>query len=280
MTIQELLTMKGIDLTRTKLVRHNLSNEDVRQNLERGYIEIYQSIQKPSRFKDCDYVVGFIGEQGTEATFMGCYRITEAVPLLREQLPSDYFFEGGIHEDCVFFKTEKTDILDEFVNRLVVEWGKAALSWCQNGTTEKQILYVRVDTTGLRFVSYDKVILTYSELAAIVNNRKEHKEWEERLSAVAGIYLITDTLTGKHYVGSASGEDGGIWGRWSGYARTKHGGNVQLRKLMEIDENHCRHFQYSILDVFPIKRDKHEILAQEQLYKRKLGSTTFGMNDN
>ena len=92
----------------------------------------------------------------------------------------------------------------------------------------------------------------------IVDHDKEHVEWANRLSSVAGIYLITDTKTGKHYVGSASGEVGGIWGRWSQYAKTKHGGNVQLKKLIEQDPDYCRNFQYSILEVFPIKRDKVE----------------------
>jgi len=97
---------------------------------------------------------------------------------------------------------------------------------------------------------------------------------------VAGVYLITDTNTGKHYVGSASGEQGGIWGRWSEYARTKHGGNKRLRALITADDDYCRHFQFSILEVFPIKRDRHEVLEYEQLYKRKLRTIEFGWNDN
>ncbi len=61
---------------------------------------------------------------------------------------------------------------------------------------------------------------------------------------------------------------------------TKHGGNTQLQKLMAADENHCRHFQYSILDVFPIKHDKGDVLEYESLYKKKLCSIKFGLNDN
>ena len=91
---------------------------------------------------------------------------------------------------------------------------------------------------------------------------------------------ITDTKTGKHYVGSASGLEGGIWGRWSEYARTKHGGNKRLVELIAADPDYCYNFQYSILEVFPIKRDRQEILEYEQLYKRKLYSIPFGLNDN
>jgi hypothetical protein len=50
------------------------------------------------------------------------------------------------------------------------------------------------------------------------------------LASVAGVYLISDTLTGKLYVGSATGE-GGIWGRWCQYV-DGHGHNIQLKRLV------------------------------------------------
>ena len=62
--------------------------------------------------------------------------------------------------------------------------------------------------------------------------------------------------------------------------RTKHGGNKRLKELIAADPDYCNNFQYSILEVFPIKRDKHEVLEYEQLYKKKLCSIQFGLNDN
>lgn len=44
MTLQELLTATGIDLERTKLIRHNLSSDEVSAYYEKGYIELYQRI--------------------------------------------------------------------------------------------------------------------------------------------------------------------------------------------------------------------------------------------
>lgn len=52
------------------------------------------------------------------------------------------------------------------------------------------------------------------------------------------------------------------------------------RSLSPADADYCKNFQYSILEVFPIKRDKHEVLEYEQLYKKKLWSIQFGLNDN
>lgn len=171
-------------------------------------------------------------------------------------------------------------MFEELKDRLVIEWGKGTINWCQNGTTEKEVLYILPHVFAIEFISYDKLVISYQTLKDIVNNSKYHKEWERKLSAVAGIYLITDTSTGKLYVGSASGENGGIWGRWSEYAKTKHGGNKKLIELINVDSEYCNNFQFSILEVFPIKRDKHEILVYEQLYKKKLGTIKFGLNDN
>jgi hypothetical protein len=47
-----------------------------------------------------------------------------------------------------------------------------------------------------------------------------------------GSLFESDITTGKRYVDSAYGGDG-IWSRWCTYAATKHGGNVELRKLVE-----------------------------------------------
>lgn len=280
MKLQELLTNKGIDLERTKMIRHNMTNEEIATYYSKGQIETYQTIQRPSRFKNCDTVISFLGTEGTNGIFLGCYKVNGFTPYDTDKLPIGFSINLDADTDCVIFNLEKTDILAEFQNRLVIDWGKGTINWCQNGTTEKEILEIRPVVSEIEFISYDRVLLSYETLRKIVYNKAAYKEWEDKLSAVAGVYLITDTKTGKHYVGSASGMDGGIWGRWSEYARTKHGSNKRLVELITTDPDYCYNFQYSILEVFPIKRDKHEVLEYEQLYKKKLQSIRFGLNDN
>lgn len=281
MTLQELLVAKGIDLDRTKLIRHNLSNGEIRTYYEKKYIELYQRIQRPSRFKNCDYVISFIGEEGTLGTFLGCYKVNGYMPVQPEIFPNDFPpMNLPANTDCVNFNLEKTDVLADLQNRLVIDWGKGTINWCQNGTTIKEVVEIRRETSAIAFDDYDHVILSWEKLREIVYNKAVYKKWEDKLSAVAGVYLITDTRTGKHYVGSASGMDGGIWGRWSEYAKTKHGGNKQLVALIANDPDYCRNFQYSILEVLPLKQDKHDVLAREQLFKQKLQSIQFGLNDN
>lgn len=277
MTLQDLLGAKGVDLERTKLIRHNLSNDEISTYYSKGYIELYQRIQRPSRFRNCDYVISFIGEEGTLGTLLGCYKVNGYVEYDLALIPAD--ISMGVESD-VIYNLEKTDILGDLQNRLVIDWGKGAINWCQNGTTTKEVIEIRRTMSEIEFVDYDNIVLSWENLRKIVYNKASYKKWEDKLSAVAGVYLITDTNTGKHYVGSASGMEGGIWGRWSEYAKTKHGGNKQLVALIANDPDYCYHFQYSILEVLPLKQDKHDVLAREQLFKRKLQSIKFGLNDN
>lgn len=286
MLFQELLINKGVDLSRTKLVRHNITHDIVSHNYSLGYLDFYQRVQTKTRFKDCDFVLSFLGTEGTNGKYLGCYEVTGHVPFEENQLPSNYYtgnrdeYIAKRTDNYVIWNLKKTDVLADLIDRLVIGWGKGAINWCQNGTTEKEILYILPKISEIVFTSYDKVVLGYRSLKHIISNPREHKDWQQRLSAVAGIYLITDTKTGRHYVGSASGEQGGVWGRWGDYARTKHGGNKRLVELITADENYCDNFQFSILEVFPIKRDKYEILEFEALYKRKLKSIQFGLNNN
>ena len=79
---------------------------------------------------------------------------------------------------------------------------------------------------GGDFSGFEDIDLSFEELETIVRNGRA--DWMAPLSNVKGIYLISDTVTGKRYVGSAYG-DQGIWSRWSAYVATGHGGNAELR---------------------------------------------------
>lgn len=281
MNLQELLTARGIDLKRTKLVRHNLSSDEISKNYEYNRLEDYQKIQRLSRFQDCDTVISFLGEKGTNGVFLGCYSVNGYTPFKESDISGKVFLSDlDSAEDCVVFDLRKMGVLSELENRLVIDWGKGTINWCQNGTTEKEILEIRPYQSKIPFPGYEDVILSYEELREIVCNSSAYKEWENKLSAVAGVYLITDLKTGQHYVGSASGVDGGIWARWSGYARTKHGGNKKLVELIVCDPDYCRNFQFSILEVLPLRWDRHEVLHREKQVKRKLDSMNHGLNEN
>lgn len=126
------------------------------------------------------------------------------------------------------------------------------------------------------FPGFKAVNITKEELELIF--RQSLESWRTALSNVAGVYLISDTLSGRLYVGSASGQ-GGIWQRWSGYAADGHGGNVELRRLLaEEGVERARKFRYSILEITDLHASQKDVLERESHWKDILMSREYGMN--
>ena len=128
------------------------------------------------------------------------------------------------------------------------------------------------------FLGFDQVNIDYKTLKYIVADNL--LSWKSALSNVKGIYLIVDTLTGKQYVGSAYGDEC-IWQRWSNYAKDGHGGNVELKELLQVHgEEYKHHFKYSILEVCNMNLGNEYVLARETYWKEVLMTRTFGLNKN
>lgn len=95
-----------------------------------------------------------------------------------------------------------------------------------------------------------------------------------------GIYVIADIETGKLYVGSATGTDC-IWGRWTEYVNSGHGGNNQLKKLFkEKGKEYAVNFTFSILEVFDPDVVDSFIIERESHWKNILLTRQYGYNDN
>ena len=130
----------------------------------------------------------------------------------------------------------------------------------------------------IKFPGYAKTMLTKQHLDIIV--KQQNASWKSALSSVSGVYVITDRMTGKLYIGSATGE-GGIWGRWSEYARTGHGGNRDLRELLrQKGRDHAGNFQYGILETADSRATESDILDRESHWKNLLLSRPHGLNAN
>ena len=80
---------------------------------------------------------------------------------------------------------------------------------------------------GEKFEGYDRVHLPYARLKDVFSGRIL-PTYYEALKKVTGVYCLTDTCTGKFYIGSATGTEG-VAQRWGNYLSSKHGGNVKLR---------------------------------------------------
>ncbi|MCE4956666.1 GIY-YIG nuclease family protein [Macrococcoides caseolyticum] len=133
---------------------------------------------------------------------------------------------------------------------------------------------------GDDFPGYDKVKLSYQQLATIIHRGK--RDWIAALENQKAVYLITDKSNGRLYVGSATSMSKMLLTRWSNYVANGHGGNKELVALVEekgfdyVKEN----FQYTILENYNGKVDDKLVLQRESYWKEALQSRQFGYNSN
>lgn len=134
--------------------------------------------------------------------------------------------------------------------------------------------------TGRTFPGFENIEISFEELESLT--RIGRPDWRAALSSIKGVYLISDTKTGKYYVGSAYG-DQGIWSRWCSYAQTGHGGNVELRTLSaDPSLDYCRQaFRFALLEARPTQTPDAVILSREAFWKRVLSTRgDLGLNRN
>lgn len=270
----------GLDPAKVKLIRHSLGDKDFSKCYysEPQMVWEYTRIQKPGFSKGYDYWCVFVSGEGTTARLFACYKVNGAVSATPDLEPVGFPLEGRFEGKYDYFDLEPVDNLKEYEHRLVIEWGRAALSWHQKGTTEKDIL--AIDSPVKKpFIGYDKVVLTYAELKEVVENRDVYELWQAALSAVNAVYLIVDTKSGQQYVGSAYGKDG-LLGRWRIYVDSLHGHNKLMKEVICAHPTDINFFQFPILQILPKTLTDDEVIHTESLWKEKLQSIRFGMNDN
>lgn len=177
------------------------------------------------------------------------------------------------------FDLRETDLLNSYRQRLTFGWSNPR-RWCTyGGTAAKSEILALADPIAPPFPGFDTLVLTQAELRTVINDPL-YEHWRTALESVQGIYLITDSSNGKHYVGQTAGGQR-ILGRWSQYAHNGHGGNKELVSLFRRDPDHAEHFVYSLLRVFGPSVDPDVVHAAESHYKSALMSRQpFGLNHN
>ena len=272
-TIQELLFNRNLDKSaKIKLVRHKDGNYDLydKYRHEPEWFLAYQGSQARPVFRNVDYIVSFLGEEGTLARFIGVYKI------LSEQENSEYAPNSPTNEKYIY-KMQKVEGFEGLEERVIIRWTNP-ISWHQWIVKDMEVVEIQRGLSDKSFTDYFSFVLDFSDLKEIIT--EEYKDWKQMLSATKGVYLISDGNTGKQYVGSAYGVDG-IWGRWSEYVCTNgHGNNKTLKELISADKNYANKFQFSILMLLPSTVTSKEAIAKENLFKKKLGTNSFGLNNN
>lgn len=265
---------------RAKLVRHKDSRFNVEGLRDSGWLETYQKYQSKPIFDGCDYLVVFIGEESFASRFIGVYSVGPRKSAAETHLPSDCPFTDWTVPENVYYTLTKCSGFEDLEDRVVIDWGKAALAWHQWFTSDREVIEVRQTGRALPpFRDYLRVHLTHNELITLMKHSNAHKDWIVGLSGVGGIYLIVNSLTGEQYVGSATGI-GGIWQRWCEYAKNGHGNNLRLRDLCEKGQGCPAAFKFSILETFSRSLSLDEARKMESFFKIKLGTRAFGLNAN
>ena len=261
---------------RLRLVRHADDRWDLDAIVRSGHFDAYQSNQGRDIFPKTDHIVSFMGEAGTRSRFMGVYRL-EGVSTTARSWPKGYPYPE-MKPGKFWYELKRLREFDELADRLIIDWGSGTRSWVQ-WLKRKEVIEILPKGHVRDFPGFDDVVLGFDDLRRVIENRDANRTWHTMLGSVAGVYLITDTVDGSLYVGSAYGQEG-ILGRWTSYVKSKHGGNVKLKELLSRHPERHRSFQYSILRTLPRSMTKHEVVAVETTYKKKLGSRAFGLSGN
>ena len=274
--LSDVLRRADLEAGRTLLVRHPISNPGFKKCYDADFLLEYTQMQKRGFSIGYDHIIVFVGSVSTSARLMACYKVISERPLETADIPEEFPDPPKSLEGLVYLDLVRTDVLAEYENKLVIDWGKVRkFNLC--ATHEKPILSLQANST-ITYPGYVDLVLSHAELVKIINDPVLYSQWHTSLSDVCAVYLITDTKTGKHYVGSATGDDG-LLGRWRCYALTQHGGNKGMRDVLVASEEEAQYFQYSILQIFSKATKQDTILQAEELFKRKLMSyEPFGMN--
>lgn len=270
LTFDVYLRESGLNLKKIRLVRHQDTRKSAsctpyelwRQDTQK--FELYQRIQQRDVFDGLDAIASFAVTPFNECLFIGLYAVegkTVAPSGLIDPISAEDV--GGRNMYSLVRRAE----LSEYIGRLIIKWGSGFRAWIQLAEgSEKEVIEIRRSDYDPPFPGFMQFKSSFSALPNLP------QRWQETLSAVAGVYLLTHT-DGRYYVGSAQGEQG-FWGRWSNYVATGHGGNVKMKELPECD------YQVAILEVCSTSASEEEILESEKLWKLKLSTRQFGLNAN
>jgi hypothetical protein len=239
--------------------------EDPLEVYYRGGFDLWQSWQNKPNFERA-LVVSLISlPEATRWLFVGVYASKGKRVL-----------QNGKYQ----YDLEPLPAYAEFAGRLFVTFSRTRASYLlgENCAPRMTVHAVTAEPVKLHeFSGFKTVDISFEDLDYLV--RSGTTSWRAALGSVAGVYLITDTLTGKLYVGSATGE-GGIWGRWCQYA-DGHGHNEELKRLVGAEGiERAKHFRFSVLEIADTHASSNEVLERESHWKRVLLTRIHGWNAN
>src|SRR5262245_17603490 len=127
----ELLELRGFDRGwRAKLVRHRDPRYDVQELARKGWLDAYQAFQSRPIFDGLGHIVSFVGLEGSRARLAGIYRVGRRRPSARAPIPHGCPYQEWRRAGH-FYELAREPSYADLENRVVIDWGLAALAWHQ-----------------------------------------------------------------------------------------------------------------------------------------------------
>lgn len=273
MNLFNIIKAIGINLEPTEcklhMAVHNKIEDPMDVYLDDNFKE-WQEIQTKKNFER-KYIIALVQfpENKKKWLFAGLY---ESISVTKRQ---------NDHPGNYQYKTKLIESLDSIDGRLVINFDKKSRASYLNAERWEESLEIAYLMTKKHtiqsFPGSKNVLISKRKLDFIISQSID--SWRGALVDRKGIYLITDTKTGKLYVGKADGKEG-LWQRWSSYSKTGHGDNKELKKILKKHgKSYSQNFQFSILETLGDKSDE-SINSREEHWKQVLKSRDFGYNDN
>lgn len=285
--LNELLQKVDLDPKKVMVMRHRPSEPDLRRALpwlaaeEPDVYNAYQRCHPPrveAALARATDLVSLIGHDSGKALFVGIYRVDSWREMLGKEwrhLPANKrligFGDGGPRQDrrIQLFNLVCTDHLASWKGRLVVNWPPPERSWWRwAGRNRILVDSIHEESVLVRGMPHwTELVLNWTQLQALP------RSWQARMSQWRGIYIIVDRASGKSYVGSAYGDEN-ILARWRTYAKTGHGGNVDLKGCDPT------HFRFAVLERVSPDMPAADVIRLESTWKDRLATREVGLNRN
>lgn len=264
--LNDILNIADVEMMNTK-IRFNKGHDDFdpvasfKSNKERLFEGHFWNAKQKS-FRVGQTVIGFIALSDDKWLLFDISRITKDLNV----------YNGSGYE----YQTVKE--YSKYFGRLVISYKNKAQNLVRKAETvidQCEVYEIISDVYEEDyFPGYDSINISWDKLKYVL----EKKDWKAALKNQKGVYLITDTCTGKRYVGSAYG-DNMIYARWKNYVDTCNGGNKDLKQL---DSNYIReNFRYSLLEIYKSSVNDKDIIAREYYWMNVLMTRDkrFGYNN-
>ena len=291
MDLNDLLRNSDIEPSQVLVFRHRPFEPELNKVLpllaaeKPTVFNAYQQTQKEKLEKvmtSAAYVASFIGHEPGKALFVGLYSIRTSKTITRDeywQIPENvemkkFGMKGFTEEDgrssCLWFDLALTEFYPAWKGKLVVDWPPPERSWWRRAHKNKFAVVAILEENRLvpARPNWREMVFAWHELEVLPNTFKSV------LSQWRAVYYIIDTSDGKAYVGSAYGDEN-LFGRWTNYASSGHGGNTLLRT------RDPRNFMFSILERVSPDMEANEVIQLENTWKTRLRTRKpYGLNDN